>query len=111
MVALPAFAAVEAMVNEGVSGALANAMLQLTPTGQATPCIHEVEQPDSPFADVVTKPTHSVGVWLANVEGVLSEGATVILTTSQWPQGQACRITTPVDTDATGWAVFQVNPA
>lgn len=108
---LPSFAAMEQRLNSVVAQRLSNAMLQLTPTGQATPCIHEVEQPDSPFADVVTRLAHSVGVWLANVEGVLSEGATVILTTSQWPQGQACRITTPVDADATGWAVFQVNPA
>ncbi len=101
-----------ARVRDAVTRHHANALLQLSATGPAWACIYEAaRQEASPFGGVVTKPAHSVGVWLANVEGVLSEGATVILTTSQWPQGQACRITTPVDADATGWAVFQVNPA
>lgn len=88
----------------------ANATLQLPQAGPAIACIHETEQPDSPFADVVTKPVHGVSVWLADVAGALSEGDTVTLTTREWPQGRACRISTPVDIDASGWAQFQVNP-
>ena len=107
---LPAFAALEQRTNGAVTQRLSNAMLQLTATGPAFACIYEATRPDgSPFADVATTLQHSVSVWLPEGEDV-AEGSQVILTTARWPAGKACRITTPVDTDATGWASFDVIP-
>ncbi len=42
--------------------------------------------------------------------GALCEGADCILTTAGWPAGQPCRVSTPVELDADGWAVFDVVP-
>lgn len=107
---LPAFAALEQRTNGAVAQRLSNAMLQLTATGPAFACIYEATLPEgSPFADVATTLQHSVSVWLPQGEDV-SEGGVVYLTTARWPSGQACRITTPVDFDATGWASFEVIP-
>ncbi len=107
---LPAFAALEQRTNGAVTQRLSNAMLQLTATGPAFACIYEATLPEgSPFADVATTLQHSVSVWLPEDEDV-AEGGHVILTTARWPSGQACRITTPADTDATGWASFDVIP-
>ena len=36
--------------------------------------------------------------------------ATCILTTAGWPAGQPCRVSTPVEQDADGWAVFDIVP-
>ena len=107
---LPAFAALEQRTNGAVAQRLSNAMLQLTATGPAFACIYEAARPEgSPFADVATTLQHSVSVWLPQGEDV-AEGGLVVLTTARWPSGQACRITTPVDFDATGWASFDVIP-
>lgn len=107
---LPSFAALEQRLNSAVTQRLSNAMLQLTATGPAFACIYEATLPEgSPFADVATTLQHSVSVWLPEGEDV-AEGSQVILTTARWPSGQACRITTPVDIDATGWASFDVIP-
>ena len=107
---LPSFAALEQRLNSAVTQRLSNAMLQLTATGPAFACIYEAALPEgSPFADVATTLQHSVSVWLPQGEDV-AEGGVVYLTTARWPSGQACRITTPVDFDATGWASFEVIP-
>lgn len=109
---LPTFAALEQRLNSAVTERLSNAMLQLSATGAAWACIYEATRPDgSPFADLATTLVHSVSVWMAEGEGALKEGATVILTTAKWPSGKACRITSEVDIDATGWAHFDVMPS
>ena len=107
---LPAFVALEQRLNSAVTQRLSNAMLQLSATGPAWACIYEATRPEgSPFADVATTLQHSVSAWLSQGLSVC-EGDQVILTTSQWPSGKACRITTAVDIDATGWATFDVIP-
>lgn len=107
---LPAFSALEQRTNGAVTLRLSNAMLQLTATGTAFACIYEATLPEgSPFDDVATTLQHSVSAWLSQGLSVC-EGDQVILTTSQWPSGKACRITTAVDIDATGWATFDVIP-
>ena len=108
---LPAFAALEQRVNSAVNQRLSNAMLQLAAAGPAFACIYEATRPEgSPFADVATTLQHSVSVWLPDAESVLAEGSVVYLTTARWPQGRECRIVTPVEFDATGWASFEVIP-
>ena len=110
MLELPAFAAEEQRLNDAVTQRLSNALLQLAVGGPAWACIYEATRPDgSPFADVATTLQHSVGVWLSHGLSVC-EGDQVILTTSQWHSGKACRITTDVEIDATGWASFDVIP-
>ena len=110
MLELPAFAAEEQRLNDVVRQRLSNALLQRAVGGPAWACIYEATRPDgSPFADVATTLQHSVSVWLSQVLSVC-EGDQVILTTSQWPSGKACRITTDVEIDATGWASFDVIP-
>lgn len=107
---LPAFAALEQRLNSAVTGRLSNATLQLSQGAPAWACIYEAARPEgSPFTDVATTLQHSVSVWLPQGEDV-AEGGLVVLTTARWPSGQACRITTPVDIDATGWASFEVIP-
>jgi len=107
---LPSFAALEQRLNSAATQRLSNAMLQLSATGPAWACIYEATRPEgSPFADVATTLQHSVSVWLSQGLSVC-EGDQVILTASKWPSGKACRITTPVDVDATGWASFDVSP-
>ena len=72
--------------------------------------MYETVLPESmPFADVATVQRHSVRVWGEGM-GALHEGATCILTTAGWPAGQPCRVSTPVEQDADGWAVFDVVP-
>ena len=111
MLELPAFAAEEQRLNDVVSQRLSNAMLQLTATGPAFACIYDATRPEgSPFADVATTLQHRVSVGLPEAESVLAEGGVVYLTTARWLQGHECRITTPVDFDATGWANFDVIP-
>lgn len=107
---LPAFAALEQRLNSAATQRLSNALLQRAAGGPAWACIYEATRPEgSPFADVATTLQHSVSVWLSQGLSVC-EGDQVILTTSQWPSGKACRITTEVDIDATGWASFDVIP-
>ena len=110
MLELPAFAAEEQRLNDVVTQRLSNALLQRAVGGPAWACIYEATRPDgSPFEDVATTLQHGVSVWLSQGLSVC-EGDQVILTTSQWPSGKACRITTEVDIDATGWAAFDVIP-
>ena len=107
---LPAFAALEQRVNSAATQRLSNALLQRAVGGPAWACIYEATRPDgSPFEDVATTLQHSVSVWLSQGLSVC-EGDQVILTTSQWPSGKACRITTAVGIDAAGWATFDVIP-
>lgn len=108
---LPAFANLEQRLNSAASQRLSNALLQRAAGGAAFACIYEASRPQgSPFEDVATTLQHSVSVWLSHGLSVC-EGDQVILTTSKWPSGKACRITTEVDIDATGWATFDVVPA
>jgi len=97
-----------ARVRDAVTRHHANALLQIAAGGPAWACIYEATRPEgSPFADVATTLQHSVSVWLPED---VAEGSQVILTTARWPASKACRITTAVEIDATGWATFEVTP-
>lgn len=104
------FDAVAHMVNQGVTHHLANASVERATGGPACAASYELEQPDrSPFADVATIPEHTISMTLADI-GDLAEGDSLILTTRHWPGGQLCRISTPVQMDASGWTSFAVVP-
>lgn len=106
---LASFAAAEQRVNSAVTQHLANASVQrVTGGGPECAASYELEQPErSPFADVATVPEHTISMTLADI-GDLAEGDSLILTTRHWPGGQLCRISTPVQMDASGWARFAV---
>lgn len=107
---LPRFAAMQTRVNAAAARHLTNALLQLQAGGPAWAAMYDTDLPDSmPFADVATAQRHSVRVWGEGM-GALCEGADCILTTAGWPAGQPCRVSTPVELDADGWAVFDVVP-
>lgn len=105
---LASFAAAEQRVNRAVTQHLANASVQRVMGGPECAASYELEQPErSPFADVATVPEHTISMTLADI-GDLAEGDSLILTTRHWPGGQLCRISTPVQMDASGWASFAV---
>lgn len=107
---LPRFAAMQTRVNAAAARHLTNALLQLQAGGPAWAAMYDTDLPDSmPFADVATAQRHSVRVWGEGM-GALCEGADCILTTAGWSAGQPCRVSTPVELDADGWAVFDVVP-
>ena len=107
------FAAVDraARINGAVHRHHANATIQRVGDVQAWSVLYACNAPDSssPFADVVTTPTHSISMCVINVPD-LAEGDKLTVTHSQWPTGQLCRVTTPVVPDAGGWASFVVVP-
>lgn len=107
----PAFTSLEQRLSRAATQRLSNAMLQQQAGGVAFACTHDVTlASSSPFADIATQPTHSVSVWLPDGQSALAEGSEVILTSARWLQGCRCRITTAVETDAAGWAHFDVLP-
>lgn len=110
MPALPQFAQLERRMNAAVTRHLANAMVQLAADGPAWAAEYTTGlEPDSPFAPSATAPQHTLSMCIVNL-GDVAEGDELIVTTRQWPEGQRCRITTPVVPDAGGWATFSVHP-
>ncbi len=104
------FDAAQDLVTQGVQQHLANASVGLMAGGPTVGALYDSEAPQgSPFQDVATAARHMLSLCIVGL-GDVAEGDEVIVTTRQWPAGQRCRITTPVEPDAGGWAVFEVVP-
>lgn len=95
------FAAVDALINQGVSQTLANA----TASWQGGPSFGVIfnRAPLDGYLDhAVTTDRQTVAMCVANAPGI-AEGSTGLLI-----GGQPCQITGPVVADASGWATFPV---
>ena len=99
---LAPFAAVNALINQGVSQLLSNATATWQGTGHAFGVVFKRGQDEGYLPEAVTAVTHTVSMCVANAPG-LAEGSCGLRI-----NGQACRVTGPVVPDASGWATFPV---
>lgn len=97
---LAPFAAVDALIAQGVGQALSNA----TATWHGGPAfgVHLYQSAADGFGEVVTNQRHTVSLCVLNAPGV-AEGSSALRI-----NGQPCRITGPVVPDAGGWATFPI---
>lgn len=99
---LAPFAAVDALINQGVSQLLSNATATWQGGGQAFGVIFQ-KGADQGFVDgVVTAVRHSISMCVANAPGI-AEGSKGLRI-----NGQHCVVNGPVVPDASGWATFPV---
>ena len=104
------FDAAQDLVTQGVQQHLANATVALAAGGPSVSALYDSAAPEgSPFQAVATVARHTLSLCIVSL-GDLAEGDEVIVTTRHWPAGQRCRITTPVEPDAGGWAAFDIVP-
>lgn len=98
------FAAVQALLNQGVGQLLSNAS-GAWHGGPTFALLWDTQQQDDGgyLTDAATIVTHTVSLCVANCPGIAegSAGLTV--------GGKTCRITAPVVPDAGGWASFTVT--
>lgn len=97
---LAPFAAVDALITQGVGQALSNA----TATWHGGPAfgVHLYQSDSDGFGEVVTTALHTVSLCVLNAPGV-AEGGTGLHINSQ-----PTRIAGPVVPDAGGWATFPI---
>lgn len=109
MPAATPFARLEQRVNRATMQHLANASVLPGAGGAALPAILDSDiDPASPFADVLMQTAHVLS--MVPPPGGLVEGDTLTVTCHQWPGGQACVVSTAVNTDSSGFAVFGIAP-
>lgn len=95
------FAAVDALINQGVSQTLANATASWQ-GGKPFGVVFNRTPLDGYLDHAATAERHTVAMCVANAPGI-AEGSTGLLI-----GGQPCQITGPVVADASGWAVFPI---
>ena len=95
------FAAVDALINQGVSQTLANATASWQ-GGSSFGVIFNRAPLDGYLDHAVTTDRQTVAMCVANAPGI-AEGSTSLLI-----GGQPCQITGPVVADASGWATFPI---
>lgn len=98
------FAAVQALLNQGVGQLLSNAS-GAWHGGPPFALLWDTQQQDDGgyLTDAATIVTHTVSLCVANCPGI-AEGSTGLTV-----GGKTCRITAPVVPDAGGWASFTVT--
>ena len=95
------FAAVDALINQGVSQTLANATASWQ-GGSSFGVIFNRAPLDGYLDHAVTTDRQTVAMCVANAPGI-TEGSTSLLI-----GGQPCQVTGPVVADASGWATFPI---
>ena len=95
------FAAVDALINQGVSQTLANATASWQ-GGKPFGVVFNRTPLDGYLDHAVTTDRQTVAMCVANAPGI-AEGSTGLLI-----GGQPCQITGPVVADASGWATFPI---
>ena len=101
---LAPFAAVSALINQGVGQLLSNATASWQGGGPFGVLWDTQQQDDGGYLpEVATIPVHTVSLCVANTPGI-AEGSTGLTV-----GGKTCRITSPVVPDAGGWASFTVT--
>lgn len=98
------FAAVQALLNQGVGQLLSNAS-GAWHGGPPFALLWDTQQQDDGgyLTDAATIVVHTVSLCVANCPGI-AEGSTGLAV-----DGKTCRITAPVVPDAGGWASFTVT--
>ena len=98
------FAAVQALLNQGIGQLLSNAS-GAWHGGPPFALLWDTQQQDDGgyLTDAATIVTHTVSLCVANCPGI-AEGSTGLTV-----GGKPCRITAPVVPDAGGWASFTVT--
>lgn len=98
------FAAVQALLNQGVGQLLSNAS-GAWHGGPPFALLWDTQQQDDGgyLTDAATIVVHTVSLCVANCPGI-AEGSTGLTV-----DGKTCRITAPVVPDAGGWASFTVT--
>lgn len=95
------FAAVDALINQGVSQTLANATASWQ-GGKPFGVVFNRTPLDGYLDHTVTIDRQTVAMCVANAPGI-AEGSTGLLI-----GGQPCQVTGPVVADASGWATFPI---
>lgn len=98
---LAPFAAVDALINQGISQTLANATASWQ-GGQCFGVIFNRAPLDGYLDHAVTADRQTVAMCIANAPGI-AEGSTALVLA-----GQPCEVTGPVVADASGWATFPI---
>lgn len=99
---LAPFAAVNALINQGVSQLLSNATATWQGTGHAFGVVFKRGQDEGYLPEAVTAVAHTVSMCVVNAPGI-AEGSQGLCINNQ-----PCRVTGPVVPDASGWATFPV---
>lgn len=99
---LAPFAAVGALINQGVSQLLSNATATWQGGGQAFGVIFQKGTDDGFVDGVVTTVRHTVSMCVANAPGI-AEGCKGLRI-----NGQLCVVNGAVVPDASGWATFPI---
>ncbi|MEZ2740861.1 hypothetical protein [Comamonas jiangduensis] len=99
---LAPFAAVNALINQGVSQLLSNATATWQGTGHAFGVVFKRGQDEGYLPEAVTAVTHTVSMCVVNAPGIAEGGQGLCI------NNQPCRVTGPVVPDASGWATFPV---
>jgi len=100
---LAPFAAVNALINQGVSQLLSNATATWQGSGHAFGVVFKRGVDEGYMPDAVTAVSHTVSMCVANAPGI-AEGSTGLRI-----NGQACTVMGTVVPDASGWATFSVQ--
>lgn len=99
---LAPFAAVNALINQGVSQLLSNATATWQGTGHAFGVVFKRGLDEGYLPEAVTAVTHTVSMCVVNAPGI-AEGSQGLCINNQ-----PYRVTGPVVPDASGWATFPV---
>lgn len=100
---LAPFAAVNSLINQGVSQLLSNATATWQSGGHAFGVIFKRAADEGYMPGAVTAVAHTVSMCVANAPGI-AEGSTGLRI-----NGQECAVLGAVVADASGWATFPVQ--
>lgn len=99
---LAPFAAVNALINQGVSQLLSNATATWQGGGHAFGVVFKRGADEGYMPDAVTAVSHNISMCVANAPGI-AEGSKGLCI-----NGQACVVMGAVVADASGWATFPI---
>lgn len=100
---LAPFAAVNALINQGISQLLSNATATWQSGGHAFGVVFKRGVDEGFMPDAVTAVSHTISMCVANAPGI-AEGSTGLRI-----NGQTCTVMGAVVADASGWATFSVH--
>ena len=98
---LAPFAAVDALINQGISQTLANALASWQ-GGQCFGVLFNRAPLEGYLDNAVTTDRQTVAMCVANAPGIAEGSLDLVI------DGQPCQVTGAVTADASGWAAFPI---
>lgn len=99
---LAPFAAVNTLINQGVSQLLSNATATWQGAGQAFGVVFKRGLEEGYLPESVTAVLHTVSLCVVNAPGIVEGSRGLVI------NNQSCRVAGPVVPDASGWATFPI---